>query len=209
MTHPLDLPSFLDRRALAPTRAPGPEAAGGAVKAATAPIAGDPPCSASGPAAPAAGPTFPEKETSDTMAKTLKGDGTTSQPKTKNGRKKAKLMAVGNIKPEDIQRYSQRYHDLCDELEETQGTYRNDIKQVFDDAENAGIPRKLLKMALGKERGERKLQNKLKKMMAKDRDAFENIWDALGTFTETPLGEAAVRASGQKAPEPTHAAGTA
>lgn len=188
--------SFLDRRS--PTRAAAPEGGGVPDSANSEDLS-----QASGPAAPAAGPSFPRKD-DDTMAKKVTADdfrddqtGESGEPAAGKNGSKAKPGRVGGVDPDKVKAFANRLESLHDELEETSGVLRKDIKDVYDEAREAGIQPKLLRMVFKSQRDAAKLAAKVEKLDGDEKAELEAIKLALGDFGDTPLGEAAQASASQ------------
>ena len=68
---------------------------------------------------------------------------------------------------------------------------RGDIKEVLNEAADAGITRKTIKTAVEVRALERKAKQARDDLDIADRDTFDNIRLALGDLADTPLGAAA------------------
>jgi uncharacterized protein (UPF0335 family) len=118
-----------------------------------------------------------------------------------------KALAGNKIDPDVADRYVQRIEQLLDDIAtmraenaERCGNIREDIKEIYHDAREAGLAPKPLK-ALIRVRELSRKQHAVRKKLDLDQLAeFEQLVEALGEFAETPLGEAAVLAA-----EPTRA----
>lgn len=136
------------------------------------------------------------------MAKPVKADdfrddqtGDTGEPPEKKGRR-AKLASQGGIDPDAVKNFSDRLTQLHDDLEETAGAIKADIKEVYEEAREAGIKPKLLRMAFKAARDTKKRNAKIDKMDADEKIELELIERALGDFADTPLGQAATGKAG-------------
>lgn len=70
---------------------------------------------------------------------------------------------------------------------------RDDIKEIYVEAKEAGIPPKELKQAIKARDLNRKIEALRDK--SKDKDTYDQIRFALGDLADTPLGEAATKAA--------------
>lgn len=114
----------------------------------------------------------------------------------KNGRK-AKPGRVGGVDADKVKAFASRLESLHDELEETSGVLRKDIKDLYDEARESGIQPKLLRMVFKSQRDAKKLAAKIEKLDGDEKAELEAIKLALGDFGDTPLGEAAQASASQ------------
>lgn len=96
-----------------------------------------------------------------------------------------------------------RIEEIEAEKESARGVYmskcrelKSDQDDVFEEANDAGIPTKILKRVVNTRKLERKVDAIREKLDQDDQDAFDNLRHALGDLDETPLGNAAKRAAG-------------
>ena len=75
---------------------------------------------------------------------------------------------------------------------------RGDMKEILDEAKDAGIKKKALKGVVAKILLERKAEAIREELEGDDQDDFDKIEQALGLLKDTPLGAAAL----SKAPAP-------
>ena len=118
-----------------------------------------------------------------------------------------RALAGNKIDPDVADRYVQRIEQLHDDIATLQAenaercqNIREDVKEVYHDAREAGLAIKPLKALIKVRELSRKAHAVRKKLDLDQRAEFEQLVEALGEFAETPLGEAAVLAA-----EPTRA----
>lgn len=70
-----------------------------------------------------------------------------------------------------------------------------DIKEVMDEAKEAGIPKKELKAALKARELRRKIDDQREKLNEYEQNNFDNLVLALGGLKDLPLGEFAIKAA--------------
>lgn len=99
--------------------------------------------------------------------------------------------------------YLNRVENLEEEIESERSAFmkkcksiRGDIKDVLDEAKDAGVPKKALKAIVAKRKLERKINKLADNLDEEDEVAFEQLAEALGTLIDLPLGEAALAAHG-------------
>lgn len=71
----------------------------------------------------------------------------------------------------------------------------SDIKEVMTEAKNAGIPKKALKNVVKHRALLNKAEDVRNDLEGEDQDSFDQLLHALGSFAETGLGEAALKAA--------------
>jgi hypothetical protein len=98
-----------------------------------------------------------------------------------------------------IERFLAQIDELDDELLSLRGQYmaacrgpRGRIKDVLAQVRESDINMVAFREMLHAHRDDRKRQARLADLEADDRDAYDLLIDALGTFGETPLGQAAL-----------------
>jgi F0F1-type ATP synthase membrane subunit b/b' len=69
---------------------------------------------------------------------------------------------------------------------------REDIALVIDDARRAGIPKRELKAVVKSRELERRIAAVRDELATVERETFDQIRMALGDFSDTPLGQAAL-----------------
>src|SRR5580765_788351 len=117
--------------------------------------------------------------------------------------RKGRALAGNGIDPDIADNYVQRIEQLADDIATLQAenaercqNIREDVKEVYHDAFEAGLAPKPLK-ALIKVRELSRKQHAVRKKLDLDQLAeFEQLVEALGEFAETPLGAAAMAAAG-------------
>lgn len=70
---------------------------------------------------------------------------------------------------------------------------RGDIRAVFDQAKDAGIPVRAFKTLVKNRRLDRKIANNTARLEADDASEYEKLVTDLGDFVDLPLGQAALR----------------
>jgi uncharacterized protein (UPF0335 family) len=86
--------------------------------------------------------------------------------------------------------YLRRLHALHDELESESGRIREDIKELYDEAEGAlGAPKKAIRQVFAEQRARMKREDKWSEA---EREALDQLKFSLGMLASTPLGEAAL-----------------
>jgi uncharacterized protein (UPF0335 family) len=98
-----------------------------------------------------------------------------------------------SIDTQKLEAYESRIMALHNDLEETSGQIRNDIKQVYADVKaDLGIPIKTFKMAMAEKRANMKREKKRQEWDESERMTYEDIKAKLGMLDGTPLGDAAL-----------------
>ena len=138
----------------------------------------------------AGGETFQDDQTGDRG-----GDGDGGEAPKKRGRKKT-FARTNGFDPAVIGGYCERLHNLHNELEETSGTLRKDIGEIYEEAAKIGVSKKILKLVFGKERADIKREKKIDALESDEKVSLEQMEAALGAFRDTPLGEAAMGRAG-------------
>lgn len=96
--------------------------------------------------------------------------------------------------------FAKRYNNLLDDKESRDGEIMASVKDLIEEgAQKLGCPRKVLRIALKEQRAEMKREAREKEMEPDTLDALDKLRDALGLFSDTPLGAAAVAAAGSEA----------
>jgi uncharacterized protein (UPF0335 family) len=117
--------------------------------------------------------------------------------------RKGRALAAGNkIDPDVADRYVQRIEQLLDDIATLQAenaercqNIREDIKEIYHDAREAGLAPKPLKALIRVRELSRKAHAVRKKLDLDQLSEFEQLVEALGEFAETPLGGAALAAA--------------
>ena len=98
--------------------------------------------------------------------------------------------------------FVERIENVMGDLASLKGTYMNeckgfreDIKEIVDEAKDAGVPKKALKGIVKYREMERKQAALADGMKPDDADAFETLVAALGQLDGIPLAEAAKSAA--------------
>ena len=120
---------------------------------------------------------------------------------TKSDRKQAAtsgpLASTGhNLRKvkEAVVPFAERYNSLLNAKEENAAEYMSDVKELLEEAANdLGCPRKIVRQALQDQRRQIKQGDKEAELEPTERDQLETLRDALGLFSDTPLGQAAVK----------------
>lgn len=104
-----------------------------------------------------------------------------------------------SLEPAKVKSYVGRIENIHDELEKERGTYmaackalREDIKDIFDEAKDAGIPRRALKSVIKVRALEYKAEKARDDLEQDDQQAHDRIRLALGDLADLPLGQAAL-----------------
>lgn len=94
-----------------------------------------------------------------------------------------------------------RIEGVFAELLSERGSYMERCKEIragfascYEDAKNAGIPRKELKALIKTRELERKIDEQISALEEDEKLTFQMLEEALGDFGETPLGSAALNA---------------
>lgn len=102
--------------------------------------------------------------------------------------------------PAVVSGFVQRIESLGDDLLTERSEYmtrcksiRGDIKLVLDEAKDAGIPRKELKLAVKTRELQRKVDAIREDLEGDEQDNYDMIRHALGDLADTPLGAAALK----------------
>jgi F0F1-type ATP synthase membrane subunit b/b' len=105
----------------------------------------------------------------------------------------------------DITSYLEVIDRADDELASLKGTYmsqckgaQQQIKEVRASAREAGINMKAFGIAVKRHRADRKHAKRVAELEEEDREAFEQMVEAMGDFAATPLGEAAIESARPK-----------
>lgn len=101
--------------------------------------------------------------------------------------------------PEKVKGYVSRIQNLHADLASRQSEYmtdckviRGDIKEVLDEAKDAGIPKKELRRVIRRLELEGKIEDLRDELEGDEQDNYDLLLDALGKFSDTPLGGAAL-----------------
>lgn len=94
--------------------------------------------------------------------------------------------------PEQSKNFRDRIINLHTELESESGRIRSEIKDVYGEAKEAGIPKALMKAAIKRIRGRTRDEKEDKDLESDYPGLLDKLMQALGEFAETPLGRAAV-----------------
>lgn len=104
-------------------------------------------------------------------------------------------------KPEDYQSFVERIEFVQRDIDaadakhkENKQPFRDDMKEIYAEAEVAGVSKKALRHVVGKRRKLLKAKQDFDKLDIADRSDAVSIELALGPFLDTPLGQAAIAA---------------
>lgn len=133
------------------------------------------------------------------MAKrTKKSDSTSNEPE---GHGVSALRGNGFDK-EAVEGFVSRIENLNGDLATEKSefmtrckTIRGDIKDVFDEAKGAGIPKKELKRVIKRRALENKIENLREELEGDEQHNYDMLLHALGHLADTPLGGAALQAA--------------
>lgn len=125
---------------------------------------------------------------------------------------KAKAPKPGNsagINQDDAEGFVTRLENLDKDLGKLKSEHmlkckdvRSDIKEVYKEAEDAGLPKKALKAVVNARALERKAKAEREDLADIDMQSkYDAIRHQLGDYADTPLGAAAVAAVGNGAAE--------
>ncbi len=136
------------------------------------------------------------------MAKRL-GEG--SGPGGGGGRTVPKTHNVNPYDGEKLKGFLDRIRNKMDDMESEKGAFmsaqkrhREDIKTIFEQASNAGIPTKEFKLKV-KDLELEARRDAIRAGLEPDQlTTFELLEQALGEFVGTPLGQSAIRRTGGK-----------
>lgn len=78
-------------------------------------------------------------------------------------------------------------------------TLRGDIKTIYVDAKDAGLPAKAIKVEVKLRRLDKRKADILAGLDEEEDDSFDVIHEALGDFASSPLGEAVLAAAHKRA----------
>jgi uncharacterized protein (UPF0335 family) len=117
--------------------------------------------------------------------------------------RKGRALAGNKIGSDVADRYVQRIEQLLDDIATLRAEnaerceiIREEVKEIYLDAREAGLAIKPLKALIRVRELSRKQHAVRKKLDPDQLSEFEQLVEALGEFAETPLGEAAVLAAG-------------
>lgn len=97
--------------------------------------------------------------------------------------------------PEAVVRVTGEINAALDKMEADQGRHKAKIKAIYVAARDKhGISSKLLKEEVGQIRRERKRQKRIDALEESEREELVELQKALGRFSDTPLGQAALAA---------------
>lgn len=106
---------------------------------------------------------------------------------------------------EQLKSYLDRIANLQEEISSTMGTamrecktLRDDIKDIYTEAKDKGIPQKALKAEAKLRALDRAKANVIAGLDQEDEESLEQIQEALGDFASSPLGEAVLKAAKKK-----------
>jgi uncharacterized protein (UPF0335 family) len=107
--------------------------------------------------------------------------------------------ATNGFEPEKIKNFVATIEEIHEQLESEKGQYmkrcqsiRDDIKLVYDEAKDAGVPKKELKAVIKTRAKQRELDALREDLEADERDTYDMIRHALGDLADLPLGVAAM-----------------
>jgi uncharacterized protein (UPF0335 family) len=105
-----------------------------------------------------------------------------------------------------LESFINRVEGLEEEIASTMGTamreckvLRGDIKDVYAEAKDKGIPMKALKAEVKLKRLDREKAKVIAGLDQEDEQSLDAIQDALGDFASSPLGEAVLKAARDRA----------
>jgi uncharacterized protein (UPF0335 family) len=105
--------------------------------------------------------------------------------------------------PEQVKAFVARVENLEGEIEvlkaackEECDPIREDIGEIIEEAEQAGIPKKELRKVLARRATERKIEAARAKLNEYEQRNYDNLRFALGELRDTPLGQAALSKAG-------------
>lgn len=103
--------------------------------------------------------------------------------------------------------FRDRYNKILDDKETESASYMADARVLIEDAANdLGCSKRLVRMALQDQRRKMKQDEKESEMDRAEVDQLDTMRDALGLYSDTPLAQAAIKASVAKQKEPKAAA---
>jgi uncharacterized protein (UPF0335 family) len=94
-----------------------------------------------------------------------------------------------------IENLERQIEGLRDDIKEEVKVLREDIKQVYDEAEDNGVPKAALRAVLKARSLEKKAKAARDKLDPFNQDRFDLIRHALGDLADTPLGAATLEAA--------------
>jgi uncharacterized protein (UPF0335 family) len=103
--------------------------------------------------------------------------------------------------PDDYQSFVARIENVQADIDaidarhkENKLPFKNDIKEIYDEAQEIGIDKKALKAVVSKRRKLLKAQQAFERLDMASQAVAISIESALGPFAETELGKAAIAA---------------
>jgi uncharacterized protein (UPF0335 family) len=124
----------------------------------------------------------------------------------KNGESESPRPASNGYDPDEVKSFVSRVENLYGDLDKEKSAYMLDCKQirgamkeVYDEAKEAGIPKKELKAVIKARALERKAEAARDDLEAESQDTFDMIRHALGDLADLPLGQAALGTEEQAA----------
>jgi uncharacterized protein (UPF0335 family) len=107
--------------------------------------------------------------------------------------------ATNGFEPEKIQNFVATIEESHEQLQSEKGQYmkrcqsiRDDIKLVYDEAKDAGVPKKELKAVIKTRAKQRELDALREDLEVDERDTYDMLRHALGDLADLPLGVAAM-----------------
>jgi uncharacterized protein (UPF0335 family) len=114
--------------------------------------------------------------------------------------KEPKPAKTNGYDPAKVQEFVGRIENLHNDIASEKGSFmqickdiHSDINLVFDEAKEAGIPKKALKKVITARALEAKAAAVREALEGEDQDSFDLLRHALGDLADTPLGAAALK----------------
>lgn len=99
--------------------------------------------------------------------------------------------------PKEIKGYADDIAGWLAKLDQYKATVMGRVNGIYDKAAERGVTKKLLKSSVKELRDEEKKAKAFAKLTADEKAERKLIREALGLFADTPLGQAALQASGE------------
>jgi F0F1-type ATP synthase membrane subunit b/b' len=108
--------------------------------------------------------------------------------------------AKGNgFDPDEVKDYVARIEEIDEDIASATGKHmahckslRQNIAEIYDEAKEAGVPKKLLKKNVARRKLEAKIEDLREELEEEERETYDQIRLALGDLAELPLGQAAL-----------------
>lgn len=116
------------------------------------------------------------------------------------------VSGSNSFKPAELKEFIRRIESVDQEIASETGTFmaavkglKADIKEIYVEAKDRGIPLKALKAEIKLRKLDRDKAKVVAGLEEDDRESLEDIQEKLGDLASTPLGSAAMKAAEARA----------